>query len=279
MSRAVAGTTRTFALLGHPVGRSRSPALHAALNENHDVDAIYVCFDVPPDRAAGAIAAVRALGLAGANLTVPLKERVRPHLDGETPAARAGGAVNTLFWEGDRLLGDNTDGAGLLDALAEVGGRIDGPAVILGAGGTARAVAAALRAAGSPRVTLLNRTVSRAEAAAEALGAEAGPLTPGAFRSATRDAALVVNCTGGAAAPSVAGLPVEALPTSATWVDANYWMIDPPAAAACAARGVRFLTGHGMLLHQGVRAWQRWNGRAASPAAISAARAVVEACP
>lgn len=271
------GTTATYALVGHPVGRSRSPGLHSALFAAAGLDAVYVCLDVDPAAAAGVADAVRTLGLAGVNLTVPFKEAVLPHLDGMTAAAAAAGSVNTLFWEGDRLLGDNTDGAGLLDAVHEAGGRVDAPAVVLGAGGTARAVAAALRGAGCPAVTLLNRTRARAEAAAEAVGCAAGDLSPAGFRAAAGGAGLVVNCTAGAAAPAVRALPVAALPDDAVWVDANYWMPDPPAQAACRDRGLRFQTGHAMLLHQGVRAWRRWTGRTPSAGAIRAARAAVEA--
>ena len=272
---ATTGRTATYALVGHPVARSRSPGLHGALFAAAGIDAVYVCLDVDPERAAGVAAAVRTLGLAGVNLTVPLKEAVLPHLDGLSPAAAAAGAVNTLWWEGARLMGDNTDGAGLLDAAHEAGARADAPAVLLGAGGTARAVAAALLAAGCPRVTLLNRTRARATAAADALGCASGPLTPAAFTAAAAGAGLVVNCTGGAAAGAVAALPLGALPAPAVWVDANYWMPDPPQEAACAARGLRFQRGHAMLLHQGVRAWRRWTGRTPTAGAVAAARAAV----
>ena len=172
------GRTATYALLGHPVARSRSPALHGALFAAAGIDAVYVCMDIDPTAAEDAIRAVRTLGLAGVNLTVPLKESVLPHLDGVTPTAAVAGAVNTLFWDGSRLMGDNTDGAGLLDAVHEAGGRWDAPAVVLGAGGSARAVAAALLADGCPRVKLLNRTQDRAEAVAVSPGCEAGGLTP-----------------------------------------------------------------------------------------------------
>ena len=271
------GRTATYALLGHPVARSRSPALHGALFAAAGIDAVYVCMDVDPTAAGDAIRAVRTLGLAGVNLTVPLKESVLPHLDGVTPTAAVAGAVNTLFWEGSRLMGDNTDGAGLLDAVHEAGGRWDAPAVVLGAGGSARAVAAALLADGCPRVTLLNRTQDRAEAVAVSLGCDSGGLTPGDFSDAAEDAILVVNCTGGGARAMVEALPLSSIRCHTLWVDANYWMTDPPRRAECEARGLGFLTGHGMLLHQGVRAWRRWTGLHPGAGAIRIAREAIEA--
>jgi shikimate dehydrogenase len=274
-SPATSGQTATYALVGHPVRRSRSPALHSALFSAAGLDAVYVALDVDPAAAPRVPQAMRTLGLAGANLTVPFKEAVVPQLDALTDAAHAAGSVNTLFWDADRLVGDNTDGAGLLDAAHEAGARSDAPAVVLGAGGTARAVAAALLAAGAPRVTLLNRTLARAEAVAAALRCDAGPLDPGGFVRAGDQAGLVVNCTAGAAAPLVASLSLSALADDAVWIDANYWMPDPPQQRACADRQLRFQTGHAMLLHQGVRAWRRWTGATPSAGAVAAARRAV----
>jgi len=270
------GQSDTYALIGHPVARSRSPGLHGALFAAAGIDAVYVCFDVAPEAAGAAVSAVRTLGLAGANLTVPFKESVLPHLDGLTEAARAAGSANTVFWRGQRLIGDNTDGVGLLDAVREARGHWDGPAVVLGAGGSARAVASALHAAGCPEVTVLNRTVQRAERVAASIGCVAGPLSREGFRRAADGAAIVVNCTAGAAAPLIGELPVSALGPGTLWVDTNYWMERPPQRDACGAVGVRFLTGHSMLLHQGVRAWTRWTGKVPGPEALQAARAAVE---
>lgn len=264
--------TPTYALIGHPVAHSRSPMLHGALFRAHGIEAVYLCFEVTPDRSQGIVSAVRTLGLAGANLTVPHKESVVGALDRLTPAAARAGSVNVLAWEGDALIGDNTDGAGLIDSVRESGGTTEGPAVVLGAGGTARAVAAALLNAGAPRVTVLNRTLARAETVAAAIGAEPGPLTSSAFAAAARDAHLVVNCTAGPAAPAVGALDIHALPHGTTWVDANYWMPAPPHHDAA---HLRFVTGHGMLLHQGARAWRRWTGLTPSRAAMDAARAAV----
>lgn len=277
MTIETSGRTDTYALLGHPVSRSLSPRLHSALFRHTGIDAVYVCMDVDPNEPARIIESVRTLGLAGVNLTVPLKESVLPFLDRLDASAETAGAVNTVVREDRSLVGYNTDGDGLIDAIDEYGWPVDRPAVILGAGGTARAVAAALKHAGCPEITLLNRTVSRAARAANTLGVAAGSLTNEAFAAATTADSLIVNCTGGEAAALVEALPVHHLDDRAGWIDVNYWMKDPPMAQVCEARGIAFMAGHTMLLHQGIRAWSLWMKRTPTIAAIQAARDAIGA--
>ncbi len=264
------GRTRVFALVGHPVRHSLSPAMHNELFRRHGVDAVYVALDVEPRRADAVADAIRTLALAGCNLTVPFKERVIPGLDALAPAAELAGAVNVVLREPDgRLVGHNTDGVGYLRALAEeLGVAPEGQdAAVLGAGGTGRAVAAALAEHGAASVTLYNRTVGRAEAAVAALAPRfpatrfaCAPLSTGAWaeRAAAHD--LVVNCTAGDAAAAVAALDVALLPARAVWTDANYWQADPPQLAACARRGVRIQRGIGMLMHQGALSYALFTG-------------------
>ncbi len=256
----ITGRTRVFGLLGHPVRHSLSPAMHNELFRRKRIDAIYVAFDVPPARAGDVADAIRTLGLAGVNLTVPFKERVVPGLDGLSESARLAGAVNVVLREDGGLVGHNTDGDGYVRALVEeMGVSPEGRrAVVLGAGGTGRAVAASLAAHGAIEVHLLNRTEARAHAACAALAGAfpatrfgAGPLTPAAFAARAPAADLVVNCTSGEAVPAVAALDVRTLARGTVWTDANYWMADPPQLAACAAHGVRIQRGIGMLMHQG----------------------------
>ncbi len=263
-ARAIAGTTRVHALIGAPVAHSRSPALHNALFAHCGLDAAYVALPVAPDTTGAAlVAAVRTLGLAGANLTVPFKERVLPHLDGQAPSARAAGAVNTLVVENGAIIGHNTDGAGLMDGAREAGWTPGGRAVVLGAGGAGRAVAAALAAAGCA-VTVLNRSPARAAALADALGISAGPLS--AFAAHAAGASLVVNCCTPAADPVVGALDARGLAPGALWIDTNYFRPAP------VPPGPRSQTGAAMLLHQGLRAFALWTGHTV-PAAT--ARALV----
>lgn len=257
----ITGRTRLFGLVGHPVRHSLSPAMHNELFRRKRIDAIYVALDVPLERAAGVADAVRTLALAGVNLTVPFKERVVPGLDRLSESARLSGAVNVVLREEEGgLVGHNTDGEGYVRALVEEMGVTPAgrSAIVLGAGGTGRAVAAALAGHGALAVHLLNRTEARAHGACEALAAafpstrfSSGPLTTRAFADAAPSADLVVNCTSGDARPSVAALDIRELARGAVWTDANYWMADPPQLVACAAQGVRIQRGIGMLMHQG----------------------------
>ncbi len=267
----ITGSTRVFALLGHPIRHSLSPAMHNELFRRLGIDAVYVALDVRPEAADGVAASIRTLGLAGCNLTVPFKERVVAGMDALSEAAACSGAVNVVLSENGKLIGHNTDGEGYLAALreeleVEVSGR---RCVVLGAGGTGRAVAAALAGAGVASVTFLNRTAARAELAVSTLAPrfpgvrfDSAPLTAAAFGGSPWE--LVVNCLSGAGVPAVLAFPVDTLAPGAVWTDANYWMADPPLLAACAARGVRIQRGIGMLLQQGARSFELFTGHRVS---------------
>ena len=265
----ITGQTRVFGLVGHPVRHSLSPAMHNELFRRKQVDAIYAAFDVAPSAAGTVAQAIRTLGLAGVNLTVPFKEAVLPDLDGYSPGARLAGAVNVVLLQNGELIGHNTDGLGYLRALKEEMGvdPLARTAAILGAGGTARAVAAALAGDGVVSVTFFNRTLERAERACDALGRayagcrfQAAPLASSAFRIYSPSFDLIVNCTSGGAVEAVAGLDVRGLRAGAVWTDANYWMSDPPQLVTCAGRGVRIQRGMGMLVHQGAESFRLFTG-------------------
>ena len=262
------GTTRVYALLGHPVRHSLSPALHNGWFRAHGIDGIYVAIPVPVARASDLGGALRTLGLAGVNLTVPFKTSIVGQLDGVTGLARVG-AVNTVVREADgRLIGHNTDGPGFLEGLAEVGvgGVVGATALVLGAGGAGRAIAGALGEAGA-RVCWLNRSVHRAEAAREAVLAlspqgevRVGPLTSAAFSKWAPEVDLVVQATSSEGAEAIASLPLERLPSGATWVDINYWDGQPPGWSRLGALGLKRQTGHAMLRRQAARAFALWTG-------------------
>src|SRR4029453_9422208 len=152
--------------MGWPVAHSLSPRLHSHWLRRYEIDGAYVPLPVLPERLEQALGALPSLGFAGTNLTIPHKEAAVPLVDRLSPAAERIGAVNTIVVEPDGTLsGDNTDGFGFIASLAE--SRIGwhaaaGPAVVLGAGGAARAIAVALLDAGAPEVRLLNRTAERA---------------------------------------------------------------------------------------------------------------------
>ena len=253
--------------------------MYNALFARFGIDAVYLAFDVHPDQAERVADLIRVFGLVGVNLTVPFKERIVPHLDELTQAARESGAVNVVIQVDGTLAGYNTDGEGLVSSLREEGGpEVEGSrVVILGAGGAGRAVASGLLDHGAAQVTILNRTESRAQAAADSLADSfasstlvTGALTPGVFREMASGADLVVNTTAGPARELIDELDPGVLASGASWVDANYWMEDPPCADACSASGVRFHDGLGMLAHQGALAFELFTGYPVTGAEIRA---------
>lgn len=260
-----AGTPR-LALLAHPAGHSVSPAMQAAALAALGLPGRYDALDVPPDELPAAVAALRRAPWLGANVSVPHKTAVVTLLDELRPAARRLGAVNVVVRDGARLIGDNTDLAGFDRALDDVG-RF-GPetaAVVLGAGGAARAVVAALRDRGV-RVRVANRSPERARALVVALSApEVVVLTPHEVDDAVRGADLLVQTTsvGMEGGPTGSPLPAGVLPRAGAVVDLVYRPPWTPLLRAAAGAGLRVQNGLPMLVHQGAAAFEAWTGRAA----------------
>ncbi len=250
------GKAALAGVVGWPVSHSRSPQLHGHWIARHGLDAAYLPLPVRPADFATAIAGLRAAGFRGCNVTLPHKEAAFALCDAVTQRARRAGSVNTLVFTPDAITGDCTDGFGFLASLEGLDVAA-GPAVVLGAGGAARAIAAALLDAGCPRLTLVNRNRPRAEALAAALGgpvqvADAPPL---------EDAALLVNATslGMAGQPPLALDPAP-LPAHATVADIVYVPLETPLLRAARARGLRAVDGLGMLLHQARPGFAAWFG-------------------
>lgn len=269
--------TQVYAIFGHPVAHTRSPAMHNGAFAALGMHATYVPFDVLPDALPAAIAGMRAMGLRGANLTVPHKTAVIPLLDGVDKHAEAIGAVNTLTWQGGKLIGRNTDAPGLSRSLAEAGVQLKGAqVVVLGAGGAARAAMVGMAHAGAAKITLAAR---RPRAATELKNALSGPLgetgcslniagmteLDGPF--ATCD--LLIQATsatlGTGAGPDAfaASLPLHALPNHATVTDLVYKPLTTSVMRAAEARGLATVDGLGMLLHQGALAFEYWTDKKA----------------
>ena len=286
---------RRLAVLGHPIGHSLSPVMQAAAFRAAGLPWSYTAWDVPPGDLAAALAQVRSdPAWAGVNLTIPHKEAVLPLLDRVDPAARRLGAVNTVVREDDgTLVGYNTDGAGFLRDLEEHGlpaGQLAGRrALILGAGGAARAVAFALLDVGMD-VILANRTEERAAALArdlERAGAQ-GRRAPGPrvqvltlddprLPAVAAGCWLVVNATSAGMPPQegIDPLPATCRPhPGQVFYDLVYRPAVTPFLARAAAAGARAIGGLGMLLHQGAAAFEHWTNR---PAPVAAMRAALEA--
>jgi shikimate dehydrogenase len=251
--------------MGCPVGHSLSPRLHGHWLRRYGIDGAYLPFAVPPERLEQALRALPALGLRGCNLTIPHKEAALALVDRASPLAHRIGAVNTVVVEPDgALAGDNTDGFGFLASLTAgcPGWRADaGAAVLLGAGGAARAVAVALLDAGVPEVRLLNRTPDRAEKLAAGLDGPIVAVPWTARATALEGVALLVNTTSlGMTGQPPLVLPLDALPRTALVTDVVYTPLITPLLAVARARGHPVVDGLGMLLHQARPGFHAWFG-------------------
>ena len=233
-----------YLVLGDPVAHSRSPAIHARAFQLLGVDAVYAPCQVTDVE--GAIRGLRALGVAGANVTLPHKEAVIPHLDRLDEAAKRIGAVNCIANRQGALHGHNTDRDGILRALGSFSGR----AVVLGAGGSARAAVDAF----SPAVAIVNRTRERAEKLAREMGVKvAGP-------EAVAGADVVVNCT--SVGMKGEEMPVDPASLRGTVIDLAYTARgDTPLIRAARRKGLRAIDGIEVLVHQAIASLEIWLGR------------------
>jgi shikimate dehydrogenase len=261
----ITGRTKIVGVWGCPVGHSRSPAMQNAALAELGLDWAYVPFEVKPENIAAAVQAIRALGLVGVNVTVPLKELVLPYLDEvDTDAARIG-SVNTIHNQNGRLVGYSTDGAGFLRSLEDTGQSTQGRRVlILGAGGSARAVAFALAGRGNV-CTIANRTQTRAET----LAAEINQVFPGLALTAEWGRAagtfdLLVNTTNLGMTPHedlCPALPPEVFANRPFVYDLIYAPPQTVFLKMAAAVGCRTMNGARMLACQGALSLALWTGQ------------------
>lgn len=282
MSSQLSGKTTVVGLIGWPVGHSVSPAMHNAAFAHLGLDWCYVPLPVAPQEVAAAVTGVRALGMAGANVTVPHKQAVMPYLDALSPAAAAIGAVNTLIVTADReIIGDNTDAPGFIADLRAHGVDPAGKRVlILGAGGSARAVVYGLLDAGCSRIVIANRTLARSQAIIDDYAPHfpSVPMQSCGLPDDLADIAaatdLVVNCTSLGMTPSVDTTPWQPdLPFRPNQV--VYDLVYNPAQTRLLAQaehdGATVIGGIGMLVYQGAIAFERWTGLAAPVETMRAA--------
>jgi len=268
---AISGSTRLVGLLGWPVAHSKSPAMHNAAFAELGLDWCYVPLPTKPAHLGEAVHGLRALGVRGANVTVPHKRDVLAHLDEIEEAARTIGAVNTIVVDDDeRLVGHNTDAPGLVRDLRAHGIDVAGATVmLLGAGGAARAAAVGCLQAGAARLIVSNRTQARAEELANVASAlpygEVGCIPWPDRGDAIRRADIVVQCTSLGLPPNADASPLpvgDTLTSEHVAYDLVYGRRTPFLAAAERA-GAEALSGEGMLLWQGALAFSLWTGRQA----------------
>jgi shikimate dehydrogenase len=268
MSNSTNADLKTLGIIGYPARHSLSPVFQQAAIDALGLPARYEAWEVAPEGLGDLVASIRSGPRIGANVTIPHKQAVRAFLDRIDPFADRIGAVNTIVREGGELAGYNTDAPGFLRSLREAGGCDPRGAevLLLGAGGSARAVAYALLDAGAARITIANRTRDRAAELAARLD-EGGRVRVvewgGPDRSqAARSADLIVNSTSlGMAhgpAPEESPLPAEDIPPGAVVYDLVYVPAQTPLLRLAADRGARPVEGLPMLIHQGAIAFERW---------------------
>ncbi len=256
---------RLAGVMGWPVAHSRSPLIHNFWIREHRLQAAYGLFPVRPEALPDAVRGLRALGIAGCNVTIPHKVPIMSMLDVIDEPARRIGAVNTVAVGADgSLRGYNFDGHGYVQSLRDA--RADwrgdaGPATVLGAGGAARAVVLSLLDAGTPRIRLLNRTRARAEELAAAFGERVEVHDWSERHEALAGVALLVNTTNqGMHGHPALDLRLDRLPPTALVSDVVYVPLETALLAAARARGNPTVDGLGMLLNQALPAFELWFG-------------------
>ena len=265
-------------IMGHPVAHSRSPMLHGYWLRTLGIDGAYEFADVAPDRFAQFFRGLRANGFVGGNITIPHKEAAFRLVDRREPAADAIGAVNTVWYEGDRLIGGNTDWLGIVGSLDDLCPGWDAPAgrvVVLGAGGSARASVYAFRQRGF-EVALVNRTRARAET----LAGEFGPCVSvhgwDALPHLLAEADVLINNTslGQQEFPPLV-IDLGPLRRSAIVYDGVYVPLETALLQAARRAGHRTVGGLSMLLYQAVPGFAHWFG--VTPKVTPEQRAILEA--
>jgi shikimate dehydrogenase len=259
-------TTRAF-VVGHPIAHSRSPLIHGHWLAEHGLAGSYERLDVAPEAFRDFLRGLPDSGFAGGNVTIPHKEAAHALAATLTPRAERIGAVNTLLVGADgRLHGDNTDAPGFLAHLDQSLGagweaRARGSALVLGAGGAARAIVVGLAERGLDRILVANRTRARAEILAGLAPEAARAIDWAEVPRRLPETGLLVNTTalGMAGHPALA-IDLAGLPETGAVADIVYVPLETPLLAAARARGLPAVDGLGMLLHQAVPGFEAWFG-------------------
>jgi shikimate dehydrogenase len=279
MAEVTASRFLLAGVMGWPVMHSRSPMLHNHWMREHGLAGTYVPLAIEPGKLAAALRALHPLGFSGCNLTIPHKQQAMMIVDEVDEVAKKIGAIScvTVLADGS-LAGTNNDCFGFMHNLQQEQPhwRADaGPAVVLGAGGGARAICYALMQGRAPEIRLVNRSFERARQLAAEFGA---PITAVPWENrhdALTGAALAVNTTSqGMTGQPALDIRLDALPQGALAADIVYTPLETPFLAAARRRGNRTVDGLGMLLHQGRPAWKLWFG--IEPAVTPALRALIE---
>jgi shikimate dehydrogenase len=251
-------------IIGWPVDHSRSPTIHGYWLKTYRIDGSYTKQPVRPGEVPTFLRSLRKEGLAGCNVTIPHKEAAYAAAAVTMPAARSVAAANTLWFEGDRLVADNTDAAGFMSHLRACVPGFDArrsAVAVLGAGGAARGIVYAFLDAGTPEVRIFNRTRERADAVARHFGTRVKTHDWRDRVDRSREAGVLVNATSlGMEHTAPLDMPLAQLDDACIVADLVYVPLLTPLLAAARARGLPTVDGLGMLLHQAVPGFEKWFG-------------------
>jgi shikimate dehydrogenase len=266
-------------VMGWPVMHSRSPMMHNYWFKQHGLAGTYVPLAIPPERLAGALRGLHPLGFSGCNVTIPHKQEAMKIVDEVDALARAIGAISCVVVRPDgSLMGTNNDCYGFIQSVKaeQPGWRADaGPVVVIGAGGGSRAICYGLVQEGAREIRLVNRSLERAKAVAQAFGVPISALPWEERHDAMEGAAMVVNTTScGMVGQPALDIRLDKLPKNALAADIVYIPLETPFLAAVRKLGNRTMNGLGMLLNQGRPAWKAWFG--IEPEVTAELRAMVE---
>lgn len=273
----ITAATKILGIIGDPVGHSKSPELHRCFAELTNTDYVYHAFHVTGDRLAEAIAGVRALGIAGVNVTAPHKLAVMQYLDEISDEAKRLGSVNTVVNRNGCLCGYNTDAQGFYKSVLRAGGEIKGKDVLIfGAGGATQPIAVLFAAEGAKTLTVINRTEERAKRLAEYTFNRTGKEVLTKRELAHYD--VVINTTSAGMKPQLEALPSNSI----DFIDENTFVADmiynpreTRFLAEARRRGAKTVNGLGMLIYQGILAYELFTGTKLPENAYEAAERVV----
>lgn len=266
------GKTECLAIIGDPIGHSLSPIMQNLFLQYWDLNCVYIPCQVAKRDLKEAIMGLYALGFKGANITIPHKEGVIPYLSGLSSQAQLIGAVNTLVRKEDGFWGENTDGQGLLEALAQEKGwqPRNKKIVILGAGGSAKAVAVSLALAGAGEISIINRNLAKAETITEITAGKIGVSSrsyswnASDIKKIVNAADIIINTIPLGMVPRVDDLPpinIDYLQAGQLVVDLIYNPLETKLLKKAKEQGCDICNGLGMLIHQGILAFQLWTGK------------------
>lgn len=251
-------------VIGWPIGHSRSPLIHNYWLQRYGIAGSYERLAVAPAGLEGFFARIRSGEFAGCNVTLPHKETAMAYLDRHGEEARAAGSVNTVYWDGPVLVGDSSDGAGFAESvMASVKGFAwtGCKVLVLGAGGSARAVIAGLLQRKARKVTVWNRTPQRAAALAQAFGEKVSAAGKDSIVGAAREADVIVNTTSaGLAGTPPLDFPFDGISEKKIVADIVYVPLVTPFLQQARTAGHVIVPGLGMLLHQAAPGFERWFG-------------------